>query len=60
MSEVEAVALLRLRIAHDGRARMQLDRILETARLLVQGLADEGASDAEILALVASATGEAP
>lgn len=54
MSEQEAVALLRLRIKHDGRARQQFDRVVATARLLVAGLI-EGASDAEAIALVAAA-----
>ena len=55
MSEHEAVHLLRLRIAHDGRARMQFDRLLEAVRMLVAGLAD-GLSDAEAIALVAAAS----
>lgn len=54
MSSQEAVHLLRLRIAHDGRARQQFDRLLEAARLLVAGLAD-GLTDSEAIALVAAA-----
>jgi hypothetical protein len=54
MTDLEIIRMLRLRIEHDGRSRVQYDRIVKTAKELVAGL-DDCASDARAIGLVCRA-----